>query len=175
MASTVSIGTLARRCGVTPSLLRFWEAEGLMPTVRRTPSGYRAYDEEAAARVCFILRAQGLGLTLDEVRELLDAADGGGGEPAVRDRLRHLVAHKLNETERRVGELTEFAEQLGRVWVRLGETDRCDCAHLGSCDCLPPSVQAAGRRRLLSELTVVAQGSCQCCAPGECEATPAGA
>jgi DNA-binding transcriptional MerR regulator len=173
--STFTVGGLARRCAVTPSLLRFWEAEGLLPAVRRTASGYRVYDDAAEARVRFILRAQGLGLSLGEVRTLLEAADGGSGEPALRERLRHLVAHKLSETERRVSELTEFAQQLERVWVRLGESDRCDCSHLGSCSCLPPSVQAAGRRHLLRELTLVADGTCQCQTPGECQAAPASA
>ena len=138
-----------------------------MPAVRRTAAGYRQYDDEAEARVRFILRAQGLGLSLDEVRALLAAADGEG-EPAVRERLRHLVTHKLAETERRLTELTAFAEQLEHVWVRLGESERCECRHLGDCSCLPPSVQTAGHRRLLSELNAVAHGTCTCQTGGSC-------
>lgn len=138
-----------------------------MPAVRRTAAGYRQYDDEAEARVRFILRAQALDLSLDEVRDLLAAADGEG-EPAVRERLRHLVAHKLADTERRLTELTGFAEQLEHVWVRLGESDRCECRHLGACSCLPPSVQTAGRRRLLSELNAVTHGTCTCQADGCC-------
>ncbi|MGH7685639.1 MAG: MerR family transcriptional regulator [Candidatus Dormibacteria bacterium] len=168
MTDTRTIGSMARQCGVSASLLRFWEAEGLLPAVTRTESGYRAYDTEAEARVRFIQRAQALGLSLEEVRQLLDAADGHGGDAAVRDRLRHLVAHKLAETERRVTELSDLAGQLERVWVRLGEAARCECAHLGSCDCLPPSVQAAGHRQLVAELAVVTDGGCQCQIAGAC-------
>lgn len=167
VAATLSIGTLARRCGIAPSVLRYWEEEGLMPAVRRTAAGYRQYDDEAEARVRFILRAQALGLSLDEVRQLLAAADGEG-EPAVREQLRHLVTHKLAETERRLTELTAFAQQLEHVWVRLRESDRCECRHLGECSCLPPSVQAAGHRRLLSELNAVADGTCSCQADSCC-------
>lgn len=164
MAGPLTIGALAGRCGIAPSVLRYWEEEGLLPVVRRTSAGYRQYDAEAEARVRFILRAQALGLSLDEVRDLLAAADGEG-EPAVRERLRHLVAHKLADTERRLTDLTAFAEQLEHVWVRLGESDRCECRHLGECSCLPPSVQTAGHRRLLTELHTVADGACTCQTP----------
>lgn len=158
---TLSIGELARRCGLATSALRFWEAQGLVRPAHRTASGYRRYDTEALARVRFILRAQALGLSLDEVRELLRAADGEG-EEAVRERLRHLVAHKLADTRYRAEELTGLAIQLERVWVRLGERGHCECHHLGECSCLPPEVQASAEPRLATELRVIADRGCGC-------------
>ncbi|MHB1486592.1 MAG: MerR family transcriptional regulator [Acidimicrobiales bacterium] len=158
---TLSIGEVARRCGLATSALRFWEAEGLVNPTHRTASGYRRYDTEAVARVQFILRAQALGLSLNKVRELLRAADGEGQE-AVRERLRHSLAHKLAETHRQVEELTDFAAQLERVWVRLAQGGPCECRHLGQCSCLPPEVQTIERPRLVAELQVIAGGDCGC-------------
>lgn len=158
---TLSIGEVARRCGIATSALRFWEAEGLVRPAHRTASGYRRYDAETVARVRFILRAQALGLSLTEVRELLRAADGEG-EESVRERLRHLLAHKLAETHHQVEELTGFAAQLERVWVRLARGGHCECRHLGECSCLPPEVETIERPRLVAELQVIAGGGCGC-------------
>lgn len=159
--STLSIGEVARRCGLATSALRFWEAEGLLLPTHRTSAGYRRYDAEAVARVGFILRAQALGLSLAEVRELLRAADGEG-EEAVRHGLRHLLAHKLAETRHQVEELNGFASQLERVWVRLGQGGRCQCRHLGECSCLPPQLRASQLPALAAELTAIAAGDCGC-------------
>lgn len=164
--ASLSIGVLARQCGIRTSALRFWETEGLIMPVGRTPAGYRLYDAECAARVRFILRAQALGLSLDEVRALLAAADGEGGS-TVRDHLRHLVAHKLAQTRHQIGELEGFAAQLERVWLRLDEDDgACACRHLGDCDCLTPSTRSGGRHQLASMLESVSTSDC-CCA-SEC-------
>lgn len=157
----MSIGVLARECGVATSALRFWEAEGLVTPVGRTPGGYRLYDAECAARVRFILRAQALGLCLDEVRQLLAAADGEGGS-TVHERLRHLVAHKLAQTRSQIGELEGFAAQLERVWLRLEDDGACDCRHLGDCDCLTPGTPPPGRHRLVAVLESVSTGGCGC-------------
>ena len=158
---TVSIGELARQAGVATSALRFWEAEGLLEPTMRTASGYRRYDGEAVARVGFIGRAQALGLSLTEVAELLDAADGDGGA-SVKERLRHLVAHKLDETRRRVAELEGFAGQLERIWGRLQDEGGCGCHHLGECACLPPTLDTGGRRRLRTEVRLISSCTCGC-------------
>lgn len=68
-----SIGEVAGACGVAPSALRYWEAQGLLDP-GHTSAGYRQYDPEQVARVRFIQRGQALGLTLTEIRDLLHAA-----------------------------------------------------------------------------------------------------
>src|SRR5437868_1721423 len=64
------IGELATRAGVKPETLRYYERRGLLGAARR-PSGFREYDSEALRRVRFIKRAQDLGFTLEEIRDLL--------------------------------------------------------------------------------------------------------
>jgi MerR family copper efflux transcriptional regulator len=73
----VRIGELAERSGVEPTAIRYYERIGLMPAPARKDSGYRDYDEEAAARLGFIRAAQSVGLTLGEIRETLAFRDRG--------------------------------------------------------------------------------------------------
>lgn len=62
---------LAKQAGVGRETLRYYEREGLLPYPHRTPSGYRQYDARALETVLFIKRAQALGFSLGEVRELM--------------------------------------------------------------------------------------------------------
>ncbi len=64
-------GELARRCGVNPETIRYYEKRGLLPRARRSPSNYRIFGEDAVRRVRFVMRAKELGFTLAEIRELL--------------------------------------------------------------------------------------------------------
>ena len=67
----LTIGVLAKQAGVSMEAIRFYERRGLVPDPRRSASGYRVYPSEAAKRLRFIKRAQELGFTLKEVKELL--------------------------------------------------------------------------------------------------------
>jgi len=64
-------GELAKICDIHPETVRYYEQQGLVAPVRRTESGYRLFDDEAARRIRFIKRAQAAGFTLDEIKELL--------------------------------------------------------------------------------------------------------
>jgi len=64
-------GQLAREAGVNSETLRYYERRGLLPRPHRTPGGHRIYDPEAVSLLRLIKRAQGLGFSLTEVRELL--------------------------------------------------------------------------------------------------------
>lgn len=71
MGNSMTIGRLAKEAGVNLETLRYYERQGLMPKPPRTASGYRSYPDEAVRRLRFIKRAQELGFSLKEVRELL--------------------------------------------------------------------------------------------------------
>ena len=62
---------LARDAGVNVETLRFYERRGLLPPPPRRPSGYREYPPDAVDLVRFIQRAQALGFSLAEIKELL--------------------------------------------------------------------------------------------------------
>src|ERR1700722_10428536 len=69
--TAIRTGELARQAGVGVETLRFYEREGLLPKPPQRASGYRDSPPEAVELVRFIRRAQALGFTLKEVRELL--------------------------------------------------------------------------------------------------------
>ena len=73
----LTIGQLARRVGLRPSALRYYEAEGLLRPSDRTEAGYRLYAPESADTVRLIQRAQRLGFSLAEIRGLLAAWRSG--------------------------------------------------------------------------------------------------
>lgn len=70
MDEWVTIGELAERSGVAPSALRFYEDKGLI-RAERDSSGHRRYPRYVIRRVAFIVFAQRVGLSLDEVRDEL--------------------------------------------------------------------------------------------------------
>ena len=61
------IGELAKRAGLSPSKVRFYEGRGLMAPTVRLANGFRDYDEHALEVLVFIGRAQRLGFTLREI------------------------------------------------------------------------------------------------------------
>ena len=86
---TCTIADAAARTGFTPSTLRYYEQVGLVEP-QRTEAGYRLYDERALQRLSFISRSKALGLSLEEIAELVDLWDGDRCGP-VQDRLRAVV------------------------------------------------------------------------------------
>lgn len=104
------ISQLAERCGVRASTLRFYESTGLLPA-ERTRSGYRVYGEEAVDRLAFIGAAKRLGLSLEEIGELLGVWESGVCAE-LKAELRPRIAARLAEAERRMAWLVEFAASL---------------------------------------------------------------
>src|SRR5690242_15561019 len=70
-AGLLTMGRLAGAAQVKVSTLRFYERSGLLRKPLRAASNYRLYPNEAAERVRFIRRAQELGFTLTEIKQLL--------------------------------------------------------------------------------------------------------
>lgn len=103
------IGELAARLAINTKTIRYYEGIGLLPPPDRTASGYRVYDEDDVERLTFIKTAQRLGITLDEIREIL-AFRERGERPCeyVRDVLRREVA----EIDQRLAELTTLRDEL---------------------------------------------------------------
>ena len=67
MGDVLTIGQVAVRAGVATSALRFYEAQGLIQSVR-TDAGHRRYPRAVIRRVAFVVFAQKVGLSLEEIR-----------------------------------------------------------------------------------------------------------
>ncbi len=104
----LTIGTVAKRAGVRPSAIRFYEAHGLLRP-DRLPNGYRVYNENAVSALRFVRRAQGFGITLREVKQLFELSRGGQ-QPC--GRVRELARHHLRDCETKIRELQSLRKQL---------------------------------------------------------------
>jgi len=107
---SIGIGALAKRAGVGIDTVRYYERAGLLTPQTRLSSGYRRYGELELARLRFIRRAQALGFTLKEVRELLSLS-------ARRDvaRVKRSAQAKLVDVERRIAELEQIRTGLSEL------------------------------------------------------------
>ena len=81
-ASTLQIGAVAERTGLSLRTLRHYDEVGLVSPSARTEGGFRLYTEDDIARLFIIRRMKPLGYTLDEMRDLLDLVDALTATPA---------------------------------------------------------------------------------------------
>src|SRR5688572_11675749 len=62
----MKVSELARRAGITPAAVRFYEAEGVLPAAARAANGYREYGDDDLCRLRLVVAMRGLGLELSE-------------------------------------------------------------------------------------------------------------
>lgn len=114
------IGEVARGAGVRVSLIRYYEEVGLLPEPDRV-SGQRRYDQSVLRRLAVIDVAQRAGLSLEEIRDLVEH----GNDP-MSDRLRELA-------DRRLPEIDALIERAQRVRTWLSAAQRCGCDAIDDC------------------------------------------
>jgi MerR family redox-sensitive transcriptional activator SoxR len=130
----MTIGEVARRSGVASSALRFYEERGLI-TSERAGSGHRRYPRPVLRRIAFIVFAQRIGLTLEEIKAELTKLPPG------RVPSRHDWAQLSRTWTARVDE--RIAE-LERLRAGLTECIGCGCLSLDRCKLSNPGDRAAG-------------------------------
>ena len=155
------IGELARSAGLATSALRYYERVGLLPRASRTDAGYRVYGSEAVGRLAFVQRAQALGLSIREIRQLVDSAFVDA--EAERAYLRHVVAHKVAQTDLHLQELGALKKELEAIYVRLQRAPGPDCGHVGDCACWLPTEKEV--RAMAEDVQSVQE--CGCCGCSE--------
>src|SRR5579875_2093253 len=105
----LTTGRLAQLGGVNLETIRYYERRGLLAKPPRTEGGYRQFSPDAAQRLRFIKRAQDLGFTLDEVRELLDLRHDAQHN---REDVHTRAIEKIEEIERKMNALTAMKSVL---------------------------------------------------------------
>jgi len=125
-------GEFARRSGVNPETLRFYERKGLLPAPQRSRHNYRLYAPSDLKRVRFIKRAQSLGFSLEEIRELLALRSRKGLPCAdVESRARA----KLRDISTKLAQLNEMKSVLTTLVEQCQSNDASsDCPILDSLD-----------------------------------------
>jgi MerR family copper efflux transcriptional regulator len=119
----LGIGQLAKRGGVGIDTVRYYERNGLLAPSTRLASGYRRYGDLELSRLRFIRRAQGLGFTLREIKELLALS-------AQRDvaRVKRSAQTKLVDVKARIVALERVRDGLAKLIAACpGHGRAADC------------------------------------------------
>ena len=122
-ARALKIGELSKLSGIGVEALRFYEKSGLLERPARTESGYRLYTEETLERLSFIRRAQVLGFSLAEIKQII-AERRAGASPCAN--VREIVRGRLRELDERVAEMRLYRRELTAalaVWDAAGDRD----------------------------------------------------
>ena len=120
----VKISDLARASGTSADAIRYYEKLGLLPAPQRTAAGWRSYGAAHAERLALIRQARALGMSLHEVRALLDCFDQSGADCAAAHAL--LDGH-LEHISGRIRQLRALERQLRALRARCD--GHCEGAH----------------------------------------------
>lgn len=133
VAEPLTIGQLAARSGVATSALRYYEVRGLI-AAERTGAGHRRYPRHVLRRVAFIVYAQRVGLTLEEIAaELARLPANHAPKRGDWNRLQHKWSARIDE---RIAELE-------RLKLGLSECIGCGCLSLDRCKLANPDDRVA--------------------------------
>ena len=128
------IGELADRAGTTTKTLRFYEQAGLLPEPDRTPSGYRDYDPQVLDLLAFVKAAQAAGLTLAEIRDVVQVRETRG--PPCGHVAGLLDAHAA-DLDARIRDLTALRDEVERLRARARGLDPAACGDAAVCHVIP--------------------------------------
>lgn len=137
----IQIGELARRAGVKPQTVRYYESLGLLSRVDRSASGYRRYGPRTLEELQFIRKAQDLGFSLDDVKQILDLARAGRTPCS---RVLAIAEGHVADLEQRIEQLTRLRDELARSvksWKNGGVPSRCGST---LCGLISETAEAAG-------------------------------
>jgi len=113
------IGELANLLALNPKTIRYYEQIGLLPKPQRSETGYRLYKPKDKERLGFIKSAQQTGLSLGEIKEILNLRDNGKAPcQYVAERIKQRLAHidqeitDLKKLKNELSELDQHAHKL---------------------------------------------------------------
>ena len=133
MSDLLTIGEIAKRSGIAASALRFYEEKGLI-TSERAGSGHRRFPRSVLRRIAFIVYAQRIGLTLDEIGHEL------GSQPPHQAPDRQNWSRMAQAWTRRID---ERIQELERLKKGLTQCIGCGCLSLANCRLANPGDRAA--------------------------------
>jgi DNA-binding transcriptional MerR regulator len=138
-AQPLQIGQVAQQTGLSVDAIRSHEKTGLLPCPARTQGGYRLYRQQEVADLEFIQKAQQLGFSLKEIRELFSIQRHPQETCA---HVRDLIAQKLAVVRGKVEELETLESTLAVSLKQCSKALRQPAEHRDSC---PVLAQIAAR------------------------------
>jgi DNA-binding transcriptional MerR regulator len=143
-ASSLQIGQVAQRTGLSIDAIRFYERSGLLPHPTRTQGGFRLYQEQEVADLEFIQRAQQLGFSLNEIRELF-SIQRHPNEVCVH--VRDLISQKLRIVRAKITELQAMETELTSALRKCKTALRQPTKHQDRCPVLEAMTKRQIRRK----------------------------
>jgi MerR family mercuric resistance operon transcriptional regulator len=107
--STMQIGEAAQRAALTIDTIRFYERRALLPAAPRTTGQFRLYTADDIIRLNFIKQMQGLGFSLEQIKQLLELRDRGRYSC---EEVSNLLNEKLIEIRGKIRELQKLETAL---------------------------------------------------------------
>ena len=117
MSNQLRIGELAECAGVSVDAIRFYEKRGLLPKASRSSGGFRVYTREDILRIEFIRQMQGLGFSLQEIKQLAELRSHNA---EACEAVRELLQEKLRQVRAKVAELQKLESEL------ISDLHKCD-------------------------------------------------
>lgn len=114
----MKIGEAARRSGLEPSAIRFYESVGVLPEPLRTDAGYRDYSSDDVELLSFVRRLRSLELPLDDVGEIVGLRTRG---EAPCQAVRKAIEREVTAIEARMEDLRRISEDLARLQKSAAE------------------------------------------------------
>ncbi|MEZ5281467.1 MAG: heavy metal-responsive transcriptional regulator [Acidimicrobiales bacterium] len=118
------IGDLAAAAEIPPETVRYYEKRGLLAPPARSANGYRTYDDTALNQLHFIRTAQAAGLTLAEIRSVIELRNDGTTPCS---HVEALLADKLAEVRERQRKLAALEKELAKLVGRSATLNPADC------------------------------------------------
>ncbi len=114
----MKIGELAKLTGCSVQTIRYYEAEKLLPSTRRSEGNFRLYDAASAEQLVFIRLCRGLDLSLSEIRQLLILKRSPNAQC---DEVNRMIEVHIQQVESRIRELTQLNEMLKALRGRCSD------------------------------------------------------
>jgi DNA-binding transcriptional MerR regulator len=152
MGAVFSSGDLARATGNTVRTIRFYEEEGLLEPAVVSDGGHRRYTEDGLERLRLITDLRELGLSLGEIRSILDLRTGCRNAAEFAIRFQQVLAGHLEQAQRRLERLRrvkkELFDALAAIQERLSSSgvEQCACAAADAADA-PRIVKVLARQQ----------------------------
>jgi MerR family copper efflux transcriptional regulator len=127
----MKIHELSVRTGVSQKTIRYYESIDVLPMASRQPNGYRMYTEQDATRLQLVNGARRLGLSLNDIKEVIALRDRGEAPCTV---LLAQLMHKADEVAQRIIELSTLETELRQLHA-LGLTFPTDDVEGKACVC----------------------------------------
>ena len=124
------IGELAKQIKINPKTIRYYEEISILPRPKRGTNNYRVYSLDTVNRLSFIRKAQDLGFTLREIKEVLTISDRGN-DPC--EHVGELLKGRIVDIEKKLMELKSVQiklKKLEKQWSKIQIQEECKTGEL---------------------------------------------